>query len=204
MPNCVFLLSLARYRRRPEATVGARLREHTRLRLEQRKRTSPGNVKRGAASSVLTGRREITGERRVGLAGSLRKAETAGTMPILGTSSPEPYEWSRFRYCCHNSYVPVVWAYPSSVTGKARNPLPSGKLFRVGQMIAPPAMRDLPSHLASEIEVHSVAAAGTCAQLASKAPVVCRHQPHQPRFPYCPCARCLTEGLLGANVQKRT
>lgn len=146
MPNCVFLLSLARYRRRPEATVGARLRAHTRLRLEQRKRTSSGNVKRGAASSVLTGWREITGEGRVGLAGSLGKAETAETMPILGTSSPEPYEWSRFRYCCHNSYVPVVWAYPSSVTGKARNPSPSGKLFRVGQMIAPPAMRDLPNH----------------------------------------------------------
>jgi hypothetical protein len=78
-------------------------------------------------------------------------------MPILGTSSPEPYEWSRFRYCCHNSYVPVVSAYPSSVTGKARNPLPSGKLSGVGQMIAPPAMRDLPNHLASEIEIHSVA-----------------------------------------------
>lgn len=85
------------------------------------------------------------------------KAETAETMPILGTSSPEPYEWSGYRYCCHNSYVPVVWAYPSSVTGKARNPLPSGKLFRVRQMIAPPAMRDLPNHLASEIEFHSVA-----------------------------------------------
>ena len=39
----------------------------------------------------------------------------------------------------------------------SRSPLPSEKLFRVRQMIAPPAMRDLPNHLASEIEFHFVA-----------------------------------------------
>lgn len=77
-------------------------------------------------------------------------------MPILGTSSTEPYQCGRFRYGCHNSYVPVVWAYPSSVTGKARNPLPSGRLFMVVQTRHRQCAICL-THLASEIEFHSVA-----------------------------------------------
>ena len=120
-------------------------------------------------------------------------------MPILGTSSTEPYQCGRFRYGCHNSYVPVVWAYPSSVTGKARNPLPSGRLFMVVQARHRQCAICLPTLRAKSSFTPSLAA-GTHAHLASKAPVVCQHQP---RFPYCPCARCLTEGLHGANVQQR-
>jgi hypothetical protein len=37
--------------------------------------------------------------------------------------------------------------YPSSVTGKTRNPFASGKLFGVRQMIAPPVVHDLPTTL---------------------------------------------------------
>ena len=44
--------------------------------------------------------------------------------------------------------------------GQSSQSVAERKAVRVGQMIAPPAMRDLPGQLASEIEVHSVAAAG--------------------------------------------
>jgi len=52
---------------------------------------------------------------------------------------------------------PVSGVYPSWVTGKARNPLRSGKLFGVRQMVAPSQTHDLPNCVADEIEVHCLA-----------------------------------------------
>jgi hypothetical protein len=80
-------------------------------------------------------------------------------MPIPWTSSFEPIRTESIPggVPVLKGVHPVSGVYPSWVTDKTRNPLRSGKLFGVRQMVAPSEMHDLPNCVADEIEVHCLA-----------------------------------------------
>jgi hypothetical protein len=87
------------------------------------------------------------------------RRKPAGDHANTLTSPLNPYERNRTPggVPTLQGVHPVSGVYPSSLTGKARNPLRSGKLLGVRQMVAPSEMHDLLTASRDEIEVHCLA-----------------------------------------------